>query len=75
MYGQSEADLAASDAEFLILMTATDETFSTVVHSRSSYKHHEIIWNATFSDMFQERSDGVLAVDLRRIHTIRKPGA
>jgi inward rectifier potassium channel len=74
MHGTTEEDLRATDAEFLILLTATDETFSTVVHSRSSYKPHEIIWGAKFGDMFRSRAvDGVLSIDLRRIHTIEKP--
>jgi inward rectifier potassium channel len=72
LYGVTEEAFRESDAEFLILLSATDETFSTVVHSRSSYKHHEVIWGASFGDMFQSRPDGVLSIDLRRIHTITK---
>ena len=40
--------LHESDAEILILLTATDETFSQVVSSRSSYVHHEVVWGARF---------------------------
>jgi inward rectifier potassium channel len=62
--------LAASDAEFLVLLTATDETFSQVVHARSSYKPHEIVWGARFANMFQEPGDGALTADLKRLHEI-----
>ncbi|HEX8638797.1 MAG TPA: hypothetical protein VF692_12080, partial [Pyrinomonadaceae bacterium] len=33
LYGLTEADLIKSDAEILILLTATDETFAAVVHT------------------------------------------
>jgi inward rectifier potassium channel len=65
--------LAASDAEFLVLLSATDETFSQVVHARSSYKAQEIVWGARFADMFHQPRKGVLAADLRRIHEIERP--
>jgi inward rectifier potassium channel len=64
--------LAESDAEFLVLLSATDETFSQVVHARSSYKAHEIVWRARFADMFQVPGNGTLAADLRRLHEIER---
>lgn len=71
--GVTEEALASSDAEFLILLTATDETFSTVVHSRSSYKYDEVIWGASFGDMFQtDGQDGLISIDLRRIHAYER---
>lgn len=71
LYGWTEADVQASDAEFLILLTATDETFSQVVHSRSSYKPDEIIWGAKFSDMFQSSGpDGIIRTDLSKINDV-----
>jgi len=60
----------ASDAEFLVLITALDETFSQNVHSRSSYKFHEVQWGARFSDMFISSDHGEVGIDLRRIHDI-----
>lgn len=72
MYGWTPEQLAASDAEFTILLTATDETFSQTVHARSSYKPSEIVWNAKFTDMFQPTDDGVPTVDLRRLHDIEQ---
>ena len=68
----SAESLAASDAEFLVLLSATDETFSQVVHARSSYKPHEIVWGARFADMFQRPSNGTLSADLMRLHDIER---
>jgi inward rectifier potassium channel len=66
-------DLEESDAEFLILLTGIEETFSQTVHARSSYKPHEIVWNARFSDIFRRTDgDGPLTIDVGRIHQIEK---
>ncbi len=64
--------LAESDAEFLVLLTATDETFSQVVHARSSYKPDEIEWDAKYRDMFHTPAKGSLQADLSRIHDIER---
>jgi len=67
--GVTEQELRDSDAEFLVLLTAIDETFSQTVHSRSSYKSNEVLWGSRFSNMLQT-ADGQLTVDLRRIHDV-----
>ncbi len=68
--GLSEADLRASEAEFLILLTGVDETFSQTVHARSSYRYDEVVLGARFADMFLDAGDGVVRVDLRRFHEV-----
>ena len=71
MWGLTPKDLRDSDAEILILLTATDETLSQVVHSRSSYKADEIIWDAKFANMFmRSEQDGIIGMNLNRIHEI-----
>jgi len=70
--GETEESLRESDAEFLILVTGTDETFSQTVHSRSSYKHHEVKWGWKFSDMFLAADEENVGIDLRKIHSIEK---
>lgn len=70
--GVTAEDLRASDAEFLILLTATDETFSQTVHARSSYKPHEVVFGARFGDIFEETTAGRVSIDLRRLHKIER---
>ncbi len=67
IYERSERDLREAHAEFLILLTAIDETFSQTVHTRSSYRAEELVWGARFSDMFRYNEEGNLTVDLRLI--------
>jgi inward rectifier potassium channel len=67
--GCSPDDLAAVDAEVLILLNGFDETFSQTVHTRSSYKADEIVWGAKFRNMFNPLDDdGVISIDIRKLH-------
>jgi inward rectifier potassium channel len=69
LYGVTEEELCASGAEFLILLTGMDETFSQVVNARSSYRASEIIWDAKFTDIFIYDPEGRMAgVDMKRFH-------
>ena len=68
LHGQTEEDFRAAESEILVLLSATDETFSQTVNSRSSYKSDEVIWGAKFADVFGQKPDGTIIVDLHRIH-------
>lgn len=73
--GLNADDLAAGDAEVLVLLTGFDETFSQTVHSRSSYSAAEIVWGARFASAFGlEHRDGRLHVDVRKIHDLEPAG-
>ncbi len=73
--GMVHEDLIESSTEILILLSGTDETSSQLVHSRSSYKAEEIIWNASFAPIFRRgRDDGILGMDVGRIHDINRLG-
>ena len=72
LFGWSASDLLATDAEILILLTGTDETSSQAVHSRSSYKADEIVWNATFASIFRRsKEQDILGMDVTRLHDIQ----
>ncbi len=70
MWGWTPEQLKASDAEFTILLTATDETYASTVHARSSYKMSEIAWAAKFVDVFLPSDDGVVTIDLKKLHDV-----
>ncbi len=65
-------DLKESKAEFLILIKAYDETFSQSVHSRTSYTIEELIWNAQFSNIYNESEKGTTTVDMNKFNEIEK---
>jgi inward rectifier potassium channel len=69
LFGITEDELCASGAEFLILLTGMDETFSQVVNARSSYRANEVIWDAKFADIFVYDPEGRMAgIDMKRFH-------
>ena len=72
LHNMSEQEFRSRNPEFLVLITAIDETFSQTVYSRSSYTVDEVIWGAKFSDIFSRSSEGVISVDLHRMHAFEK---
>jgi inward rectifier potassium channel len=64
-------DLERTQAEILVLLSGIDETFEQIVHTRSSYRANEVVWNARFQSMFLGTdSRPQLAVDITRVHAI-----
>jgi inward rectifier potassium channel len=70
LHGITEKEFLGSDPEILILLTGTDETFSQKVHARTSYKGEEVVWGARFAEIFDGEREGVMSVNLERIHDV-----
>ena len=69
--GQTLEALEQSQAEILVLLSGTDETFEQTVHARSSYRADEIVWNARFQSMFLPvDAQSRVSVDVSRVHEI-----
>ena len=68
LYGVTTDDIARSDAELLVLLNATDETFAAIVHTRSSYKPHEVRVGYKFVNMYNEVEEGEpISIDVRKL--------
>ena len=65
--GVTREQLRESEAEFLVFIAGLEETFSTRVHSRTSYTAEEVRWDAKFADMFVPSPDGIMTVDAERL--------
>jgi inward rectifier potassium channel len=59
--------LREAEAEFLVLITGLDETFSIRLTARSSYYWDEVRWDAAFANMFVTSPDETLTVDVDRL--------
>jgi len=59
--------LREAEAEFLVLITSLESTFSTRVVSRTSYIWEEVRWDARFADVFVNSPDGVITIDVERL--------
>ena len=69
--GRTREDLERAEAEILVLLSGIDEALEQNVHARSSYRAHEIVWNARFRSMYL-RTDAKsrVSVDISRVHEI-----
>lgn len=83
-HGETPESLRSANAEVLVLVKGFDETFSTVVQTRTSYTIDEVIWGARFANAFMaeaadrfadaSRKDGKVAVDMKLFDRIEKAG-
>ncbi|MFD2569795.1 ion channel [Spirosoma soli] len=67
LHGCTPEDLKESDAEFLILLRAMDDTFSQVVHTRYSYRFDEVLWGRKYRVMFDSSHQGIVRLDLDKL--------
>jgi len=75
LHGLTAESLRNCNVEVLVLLKAFDETFSTIVQTRTSYAFDDIVWGARFANAFmahaaerfakRPRKDGKVAVDMR----------
>ncbi|MGI8787197.1 MAG: ion channel, partial [Pyrinomonadaceae bacterium] len=73
LYGMTQADLEKSDAEFLIVVSAMDETFAQTVHARSSFKAAEISFGYKFANIYNAiDADEPISIDIRKLSQIEK---
>lgn len=70
--GLSATDLVEGDSEFLVLLSGIDESFSQTVHTRSSYRAEDVVWNARFANIFHEDESGTVEVAVDRLHEIER---
>ena len=73
MFGLTEEDLRRTDAEILILLSATDETFASIVHTRSSYKAAKINFGSKFKSIYNPVEEGEpLSININKLSAIEK---
>ena len=67
LYGLTKEDLINCEAEFLIMLKAFDDSYSQTVHSRTSYKPEDIVYNAKFDKIISTDENGIFNIDLSKI--------
>lgn len=71
--GLSLEKLKENDAELLIMLSGTDETFAQIVHTRTSYKAVEIIEGYKFVSIYNNRRDDEpISIDIRKLSKVEK---
>jgi inward rectifier potassium channel len=72
LYGKTADELAALQAEVLILIKGFDDTFSQTVNARYSYRFDEIVWDAKFSPAFHIDEQGRMILDVNDVGKFSK---
>ena len=69
LYGYTREQLAASDADLLLILTGLDDTLLATVHARAAYRlSDDVIWDARFVDIIRKLPDGRREIDFTRFH-------
>jgi inward rectifier potassium channel len=73
LFGVNKEQLLESDAEFLVLIKATEETYNQTVNSRTSFHAREVVVGAKFLPMFSDlQGAGVVTLDLNKLSDIQE---
>lgn len=68
MFGLTSEMMTAADVEVMIMLSGMDETFSQIVHARSSYKPSEVLFDRKFVNIYRPVDEkGVVSIDVRRL--------
>jgi inward rectifier potassium channel len=70
LFGKTAEELAALQAEVLVLVKGYDDTFRQTVHARYSYRYDELVWGKRFTPAFHIDERGDMVVDLLRISAV-----
>ncbi len=70
LFSRSVADLAAADAEFVVILTGLDETLSQTIHARHVYRVDDIRWGYRLHDVLGRDPRGRYTIDYARFDDI-----
>ena len=70
LWGETPESLAESDAAILIILTGLDETFSSTIHARYTYKVSDLLWSMRFTDILHKTDDGNYYIDYKCFHEV-----
>lgn len=65
--GLDDAALRKTNAEFIVLVKAFDDTFSQTIYQRTSYTAEEVLWGPPFVPMTSPAADGALELDINLV--------
>ena len=72
LYGMNEKDFKEANAEFMILLSGFDDTFSQTVNARFSYTSEELVYGAKFISVYSENEYGQTTLNLNKISDYEK---
>ncbi len=75
LYGQTAETLARDAVVFILSLSGTDDTTGQVLMARAEYPSTAIRWDASFRDVLEKSTEGVLTMDYRKFHDVEALGA
>jgi inward rectifier potassium channel len=75
MFGLDAATLRDRAARIQISVTGIDDALSASVNMQTAYTVEHILFDHVFTDILSHSNEGLLTVDVRRIHEVRPIGA
>lgn len=75
LYHLTPEDMENGNAEFAVIISGMDETYSQVVHTRTSYKTNEIKFGHKFTNIYNDVESGEkISIDVRKLSKTEKVG-
>lgn len=71
LFGHTPDSLREANAEIMLSVTGTDDTFNQQVNARFSYTVDEILWNKRYVDILKRNADGCNVVELGKLHDVQ----
>ncbi|MFD2246535.1 ion channel [Pontibacter ruber] len=65
----TQEEFVQKEGEILILISGYDDTFGQQIHSRFSYRFHEIEWGVRFQMAYEVNEQGETILNLHRLHS------
>jgi inward rectifier potassium channel len=72
LVGLTHQDMLEQKVEFLLIITAFDDTFAQWVHSKTSYMHEDIIYQAKWDKTYYVNPEGCRVFELDRLDNFTK---
>jgi len=67
---ETEATLAAREAEVVVTLTGYDEELATLIHARHVYLASQVRWDVRFREVVTTLESGARIIDYRRFHEV-----
>jgi inward rectifier potassium channel len=71
LYGETAADIAAKDLNFVVSISGFDETSAQIVHDRHPYAAQSVQVGREFVDVVSVGEDGLRRIDYAKLHETR----
>jgi inward rectifier potassium channel len=75
LYGVADAELLASEMNFILSISGLDETSSQMVYARDTFAAQDVRPGHDFVDIFHIDEDGLRHIDFARVHDTRPAAA